>query len=122
MRRLVQDMMVLREKPPVQAQIDQLFQAMWPRLESRVNEAKRQSPDLQNVQRTTQEMLEELVERVRRIDRVHSREVPGFVSSGFGARTSDDGERRSSDIDAYKLSWALRTLHSMAQDQGLNET
>jgi hypothetical protein len=89
MRRLVQDMMTLREKPPAQAQIDQLFQAMWPALESHVSEAKQQSPSPQNPQRTTKEMLEELVDRVRRMEREYSPRTQGFVSSGFGVRASD---------------------------------
>lgn len=86
----MQDIMVLREKPPAQASTDQLFQAMWPALESKVSEAKRQSPARQSAQRTTEEMLEELVERVRRIDRVHNGNLSGFTTSGFGARSSDD--------------------------------
>jgi hypothetical protein len=89
MRRLVQDMMTLREKPPAQAQIDQLFQAMWPALESHMSEAKQQSPSPQNSQRTTKEMLEELVDRVRRIEREYSPRTQSFVSSGFGVRASD---------------------------------
>jgi hypothetical protein len=102
MRRLVQDMMTLREKPPAQAQIDQLFQAMWPALESYVSEAKQQSPSPQNPQRTTKEMLEELVDRVRRIERVHVRPVSGVASIGIGARVSD-GTQAGDLVDAESI-------------------
>lgn len=97
MRRLVQDMMILREKPPPQAQIGQLFQAMWPALESHVSEAKQQSPSPQNPQRTTEEMLEELVDRVRRIERGQAPRTQGFVTSGFGTRAgaNEDAPRKS---------------------------
>jgi hypothetical protein len=65
MKKLVQDMMVLRDKPPAQAQINRLFQAMWPALESQVKEAELQSPTPRPSPRSPQEMLEELVDRVR---------------------------------------------------------
>lgn len=95
MNKLVQDMMILRDKPPAQAQIDRLFKAMWPALESQVKEAERRSPGPRAAQRSPQEMLEELVERVRRIERDQSRPVEGFVTSGFGRGASD--EARASD-------------------------
>lgn len=98
MRKLVQDMMVLRDKPPPQAQTDQLFRAMWPSLESQVSEAKQQSPG-QSAQRTTKEMLEELIDRVRRIERAQNWHQPrGFVASGFGARASDEA-KASDDVE-----------------------
>jgi hypothetical protein len=95
MRRLVQDMMTLREKPPAQAQIDQLFKAMWPALEAHVSEAKQQSPSPRAPQRSPQEMLEELVDRVRRLERSQSREVSGSASIGLGATATDTA--RASD-------------------------
>ena len=92
MRRLVQDMMFLRDKPPAQAQIDQLFRAVWPSLESQVSEAKQQPPGPQSAQRTTEEMLEELVERVRRIERVYTGRPSAFLPSSlmFGASLADE--------------------------------
>jgi TIR domain len=69
-RRLVQDIMGLREKPPPQVQVDQLFEALWGALESKVNEAKQQSPELKKPKRTAEEMLEELVDRMRRLERI----------------------------------------------------
>jgi hypothetical protein len=78
MRKVVHDLMALRDKPPALAQSDEIFQALWPSLEAKVNEAKQQSPDPQVPQRGPQEILEELVDRVRRIER----ELAGAASAG----------------------------------------
>jgi TIR domain len=93
MRGLVQDLMELRETPPDPAR---LFKAMWPDLKSQVNEAKQRSPEPKTPRRTTGEMLEEIVERVRRLDLGQSPRTQGFVTSGFGARAeaSNDSESR----------------------------
>jgi hypothetical protein len=95
MRRLVYDIMRLRKDPPPEAQIDQLFQAMWPVLESKVQAAERQAPGPRPAHRSYDDMLAELVDRVRRLERDQSRPVQGFVYSGFGARATD--EARASD-------------------------
>jgi hypothetical protein len=87
MRRLVRDMMALREDPPAPERTDQLFKAMWPELESQVNAAKERSPEPQTPRRTPEHMLEELVERVRRLD-IGPRSV--LHMSHHGARTLSD--------------------------------
>ena len=94
MRRLVEDLMALRDSPPTpaQTQTDQLFKAMWPLLESQVSEAKQQSPDLQGARRSNEDMLEELVERVRRLDRSQSRDVSGVASVGFATTATDEAK------------------------------
>jgi hypothetical protein len=99
MKGLVQDLMELRENPP---DPDGVFKAMWPALELQVNAAKQQVPEPQAPQHSMEEMLEEVVERVRRIEREQIRYEPtsgftslGFTTSGFGARVDD--EARASD-------------------------
>jgi hypothetical protein len=94
MRRLVHDLMALRDPLPAPAQTDQLFEAMWPLLESKVSEATQQSPDLQGKRRTPDDMLEELVERVRRLDRNQSRAATGVASLRIGARATDKATAR----------------------------
>lgn len=98
MRKLVQDMMALRENPQGPAQSNRLFQAMWPDLEAQVNKAKNQAPADRPAQRSPQEMLEELVERVRRLEREQTprtRSQQGFVTSGFGARAETEAHHPS---------------------------
>ena len=93
MRRLVQDVMAAGEKSLPPEQVDELFEAMWARLESKVNEAKQQSPGPQSPQRTPHEMLEELVERVRRLDRDHRRTILNV--------TDDQGRVIITDCDEW---------------------
>jgi TIR domain len=102
MRRLVRDLMALREDPPAQAAVDQIFRGLWDILDSQVLEAKRQFADVtkessaaSHPPRTDADMLRELVDRVRRIERFHSREVSGVASVGLGATAID--QARASD-------------------------
>jgi hypothetical protein len=96
-RRLVQDMMILREQPLTPAQTDQLFEVMWPPFAAQVHETKEQfaayqkhHPDPEEDRRSAEDMLRELVERVRRIEREYApRAQQGFVSSEFGVRATD---------------------------------
>jgi hypothetical protein len=71
MRRLVQDIMGLRDKPPPQEQVDDLFDALWGSLRSKVTEAKQQSPEPEKPKRSAEDMLEELVDRTRQFERIH---------------------------------------------------
>jgi hypothetical protein len=75
MQRLVYELMGRRENAPANAkeQTTRLFQAMWPELEAQVEEAKQLSPDVDVPLRRPDEILEELLERVRRIDNAYSR-------------------------------------------------
>jgi hypothetical protein len=72
-RRLVQDVMALRDNPLSQAQVDEIFEDAWPRLEAKVDEAMQQSPDVERPSRSPDDMLEEVLEGVRRIEREQSR-------------------------------------------------
>jgi hypothetical protein len=73
---------------------------MWPALESQVKEAELQSPTPRPSQRSPQEMLEELVDRVRRLERVYSRDVSGIASAGFSA-TATDVAKSSDDVQRF---------------------
>jgi hypothetical protein len=77
MRKLIRDINSARDEPLADDQIDTLFDALWPKLEEQVNQAKAQAPKSDSPRRSNQDMLEELVERVRRIERNSS--SPGGV-------------------------------------------
>jgi TIR domain len=80
MSRLVQDVMAAGENPLPPEHVAELFEAVWERLKSKIDEASQRSPGPQTSQRTTREMLEELVERVRRLDRSeHQPVLPSVV-------------------------------------------
>jgi lambda repressor-like predicted transcriptional regulator len=68
-RRLVQDISAASEKSITAEQMATVFDAMWPRLEAAVAEAIDAVPPDTEPRRSAEDMLEELVERVRRIDR-----------------------------------------------------
>ncbi len=68
MRRLVHDLMAVRKPPLPTERVDELFGAMWGTLESKINAALQHSPDPEPPQRSTKDMLEELVDRVRRLE------------------------------------------------------
>ncbi|WP_349879183.1 toll/interleukin-1 receptor domain-containing protein [Micromonospora sp. HUAS YX12] len=68
-RKLVQELASKGDRPLTPDRLDQLFTAMWPEFERQIDEAKRAAPDEHQPRRSAQDMLEELVERVRRIER-----------------------------------------------------
>jgi hypothetical protein len=67
--RLVHDISAASEKPIPAEQMATIFDAMWPRLEVAVTEAINAVPPDTEPRRSAEHMLEELVERIRRIDR-----------------------------------------------------
>jgi hypothetical protein len=67
--RLVRDLNEAAEKKMPKERLDGLFKAMWPELEAAVLEAVNAVPPNAEPRRSPEEMLEELVERIRRIDR-----------------------------------------------------
>ncbi|MFJ6150126.1 toll/interleukin-1 receptor domain-containing protein [Micromonospora profundi] len=69
MRRLVYELSELAENPRPRESIDTLFEAMWPRLEGAVAEAASVSAPSVEPRRTAEDMLAELVTRVRNIER-----------------------------------------------------
>jgi hypothetical protein len=89
MRRLVQDIMRLRDDPLSPAQVIELFEDAWPRFEAKVNEAIQRGPDVEGPPRSQEEILEELLEGVRRLERVQSREVSGTATAALGRVVAD---------------------------------
>lgn len=92
-RRLVQDISAASEKPMPAAQVAAVFDAMWPRLEAAVTEAINSVPPDAEPRRSVEEMLEELVERIRRIDRQGAGEefvvfTKNYVGQGLLSKTT----------------------------------
>jgi TIR domain len=77
--RLVHDINAASEKPMPAEQTTTIFDAMWPRLEAAVAEAINAVPPDTEPRRSAEDMLEELVELIRRIDRNVGGDVPGTV-------------------------------------------
>lgn len=98
MKKIVLDLMALSENPPTTMQTDRAFARLWPDLESMVNEANQKAPALESASRSVEDMLEEVVEVVRRLDRVETRRTSGFVSSGFGTRSVTDEAKASDEV------------------------
>jgi hypothetical protein len=67
--RLVHDVNAASERPMPVERIDTVFDAMWPRLEEVATEAINAVPPDTEPRRSPEDMLKELVERIRRIDR-----------------------------------------------------
>lgn len=67
--RLVHDISAASEKPMPAEQIKMIFDAMWPGLEAAVAAAINAAPPDIESRRSAEDMLEELVDRVRRLDR-----------------------------------------------------
>jgi hypothetical protein len=71
MRNLVQDLMELRPNAP---DVGQLFEGMWPHLDREVKAAKQKGTHAKPARRNQDEMLEELVERMRRLEALRTPE------------------------------------------------
>ena len=69
MRRLVHDVSAARENPMPREQVDVLFDGMWPRLEAVVAEAIRVAPERREPKRTPEDMLAELIDTGRCLER-----------------------------------------------------
>jgi hypothetical protein len=68
-RRLVQDISVASEKPMSPQRIDEIFHLLWPALEADVADAINRAPASVAPKRTEKDMLAELVDRVRAVER-----------------------------------------------------
>jgi hypothetical protein len=83
MRRLVRDVGALRKPPMSNEQIDALFDGMWDRLEAEVEFAIIDAATQPARHRSTADMLSEIVESVRRIERyVSDRPPPALADEG----------------------------------------
>jgi hypothetical protein len=89
MRKLVRDIHARRENPMPVAEVDEMFDDTWHRLKAKVDAAKAKAADPQPKHREPWEMLEELVERVRRIER------KAGPSGQVGVPTIYTGDRRT---------------------------
>ncbi|MET8203915.1 toll/interleukin-1 receptor domain-containing protein [Micromonospora taraxaci] len=77
MRRLVYELSELAENPRPRESIDALFDAMWPRLQAAVTAAATATAPPGKPRRTSEDMLAELVTRVRSIERdIEHRDAP----------------------------------------------
>ena len=76
--RLVYDISAASEKPMTKEQMATVFDVWWPRLEAAVTEAINAVPPDNEPRRSAESMLEELVERIRRIDRQAGGDDIGF--------------------------------------------
>lgn len=66
--RIVQDINAAIPKPVAKDSLVKLFGRMWPEFETAISAAKTADPELRSPVRSTEDMLEELVERVRRLE------------------------------------------------------
>jgi hypothetical protein len=69
MFRVVQDINEATAKPLTHEVLIRLFDLMWPGFEREVIKAKEKAPGPQEARRSSEDMLQELVDRVRRIER-----------------------------------------------------
>jgi hypothetical protein len=103
MRSLVQELMALRENAP---DISRVFKRMWPEFEAQVNEAKQQSPAPKSPERTDREMLKELVERVRHLDRQSGTTIIGKAREATAEEQAViDRHRKGLPPDAKRTYW-----------------
>jgi hypothetical protein len=68
-RQLVHDVSAVTEKPMRTESLNRLFDRMWPDLESDVTEARAKTPQREKPRRPPDDMLEEIVDRLRRLER-----------------------------------------------------
>jgi TIR domain len=75
MWKVVQDINGATPKPLTPEVLTKLFDLMWPGFEQEVTKAKEKTPEPQESRRSSEDMLQELVDRVRRIERTQEAEV-----------------------------------------------
>ncbi|MFJ8205167.1 toll/interleukin-1 receptor domain-containing protein [Micromonospora chalcea] len=76
--RLVQDLSALAKQPVPRESVDMLFEAMWPKLEPAIAAAKNSEGSLERPKRSPEDMLIELVTRMRDIERSLASERKGI--------------------------------------------
>jgi hypothetical protein len=106
MRQLVHDVREACESPIAAVSVDALFDAMWPSFEASVTEAINKETSREEPPRSTQDMLAELIDRARRIDRNTAGEV--------------DRQREELAVGAY-FDDQGRKLLAVLRDQGLDD-
>ena len=115
LKRLVREISAARDEPLGVDQVDALFEALWPKLKKMIDEATNQSqPVVDSPRRSTQDMLEELVERTRRIERSQSQPAQKVIAREVAIGDQFARTLESLSIDRLgsfpELSEALRQL------------
>ena len=81
-RRLVHDLNEAAEKKMPKERLDAVLNAIWPELEAAIDEALKGVPTPDEPQRDVNDMVAEIVERVRRIERTTDMAFPLAVLGG----------------------------------------
>jgi len=122
-RRLVREISNAREEPLAGDQVNTLFAALWPKLKKTVDEARDQARAADMPRRPSQDMLEELVERVRRLERSQTqpiqRIVPGdVITTGTAARVARElaDARRLQDLMNFGVDLGIN-FDVLSEDQ-----
>jgi hypothetical protein len=89
MLRVVQDINEATPKPLPHEVLIRLFDLLWPGFEQEVTKAKEKAPEPQEARRSSEDMLQELVDRVRRIDRTQEAQVRDATLQRVWDRFSD---------------------------------
>jgi RNA polymerase sigma factor (sigma-70 family) len=98
-KRLVREISAARNEPLGVDQVDTLFGALWPKLKSTIDDMESRPQPGHAVRRSTQDMLEELVERTRRIERTQSQR-PSTIPWNLAANSWDSGLREHVELVA----------------------
>jgi hypothetical protein len=89
MWRVVQDINGATPKPLAHEVLIRLFDLLWPGFEEEVAKAKEKAPEPQGSRRSSEDMLQELVDRIRRIERTQAAEAQEAVTKMLWDRYSD---------------------------------
>ncbi|MFI7219150.1 toll/interleukin-1 receptor domain-containing protein [Micromonospora maritima] len=115
--RLVQDLSALAKQPVPRESVDMLFEAMWPKLEPKIAAANNSEGSPERPKRSTEDMLVELVTRMRDIERSLESERKGIDTHDIAhladiATVLNEASRRMSHLEdtAYILNRAADTL------------
>ena len=76
MWKIIQDINAVATKVKAADRLTKLFDLTWPSLEKVVTDAMQASPEPAQLKRTVEDMLEELVDRVRRLERPFGPRIP----------------------------------------------
>jgi TIR domain len=116
-KRLVHDLNEASDKPISKEQLDALFTAMWPNLETAIGEAVEQTPSGRPTEldsepeRTAEDMLGELIERVRGLERDRG-ETPLTADGKLATlRWLVEHDKSLSRDDSYEI---MRQMRAMA--------
>jgi hypothetical protein len=81
-RRLVHDLNQMTEKPLARDRLDKVLDTYWPGLEQDIADALQRMPAQPTTQRSTKDMVAEVIETVRRLERLMSPQSYGSATGG----------------------------------------